>query len=101
VFESRPELLLKLAAPLSRGGRRLRFCYEAGPCGYGLHRLLTGCEHDCVVVAPSLAPLKAGDRVKTDRRDAMMLAKLRRAGVLTPIWIPEAAHEAVRDLMRA
>ena len=96
VFENRPEILVKLAARLSKGGRRLSFCYEAGPCGYGLHRLLTGCGHDCVVVAPSLIPIKAGDRVKTDRRDAMMLAKPHRAGELTPIWIPDAAHEAMR-----
>src|SRR5437016_3877997 len=86
VFENRPEILMKLAARLSNGGRRLSFCYEAGPCGYGLHRLLTGCGHDCVVVAPSLIPVKAGDRVKTDRRDAVMLAKLHRAGELTPSW---------------
>jgi transposase len=101
VFENRSELLTKLAARLSKGGRRLSFCYEAGPCGYGLHRLLTGCGHDCVVVAPSLIPVKAGDRVKTDRRDAVMLAKLHRAGELTPIWIPDAAHEAMHDLVRA
>jgi transposase len=98
VYETRPEILIKLAARLSKGGRRLSFCYEAGPCGYGLYRLLTGCGHDCVVVAPSLIPVKAGDRVKTDRRDAMILAKLHRAGELTPIWIPDAAHEAMRDL---
>jgi len=66
-----------------------------------LHRLLSGRGHDCVVVAPSLIPMKAGDRVKTDRRDAVMLAKLHRAGELTPIWIPDAAHEAMRDLVRA
>jgi transposase len=101
VFENRPAILMKLAARLSKGGRRLSFCYEAGPCGYGLHRLLTGCGHDCVVLAPSLIPLKAGDRVKTDRRDAVMLAKLHRAGELTPIWIPDAAHEAMSDLVRA
>src|SRR6516164_8951639 len=101
VFENRRELLLKLVARLGKGGRRLSFCYEAGPCGYGLHRLLTGCRHDCVVVAPSLIPMKVGDRVKTDRRDALMLAKLHRAGELTPIWIPDAAHEAMRDLVRA
>jgi transposase len=92
---------MKMAARLGQGGRHLSFCYEAGPCGYGLHRLLTGCGHGCVVVAPSLIPLKAGDRVKTDRRDALMLAKLHRAGELTPIWIPDAAHEAMRDLVRA
>jgi transposase len=101
VFENRPELLMKLAARLSKGGRQLSFCYEAGPCGYGLHRLLTGCGHECVVVAPSLIPVKAGDRVNTDRRDAVMLAKLHRAGELTSIWIPDAAHEAMRGLVRA
>lgn len=101
VFENRPEVLVRMATRLCKGGRRLNFCYEAGPCGYGLHRLLTGCGHECVVVAPSLTPMKAGDRVKTDRRDALMLAKLHRAGELTPIWIPDAAHEAMRDLVRA
>src|SRR6516162_2000173 len=84
VFENRSELLVKPAARLSKGGRRLSFCYEAGPCGYRLHRLLTGCGHDCVVVAPSVIP-----------------AKLHRAGELTSIWIPDAAHEAMRDLVRA
>ena len=59
VFENRYEILTKLAARLSKPGRRLSFCYEAGPCGYGLHRLLTGSGHDCVVVAPSLIPVKA------------------------------------------
>ena len=57
--------------------------------------------HDCIVVAPSLIPVKAGDRVKTDRRDAVMLAKLHRAGELTAVWVPDAAHEAMRDLVRA
>jgi transposase len=101
VFENRPEILSRMVARLGKNGRRLSFCYEAGPCGYGLHRLLTACGHSCVVAAPSLIPMKAGDRVKTDRRDAMMLAKLHRAGELTPIWIPDAAHEAMRDLVRA
>jgi len=101
VFENRPDILSRMVARLGKSGRRLSFCYEAGPCGYGLHRLLTGYGHSCVVVAPSLIPMKAGDRVKTDRRDAMMLAKLHRAGELTPIWIPDAAHEAMRDLVRA
>jgi transposase len=101
VFENRPDVLRKMVARLGKHRRRLSFCYEAGPCGYGLHRLLTGLGHDCVVVAPSLIPMKAGDRVKTDRRDALMLAKLHRAGELTPIWIPDAAHEAMRDLVRA
>jgi transposase len=86
---------------LTTDGRLLHFCYEAGPCGYGLHRQLVELGHDCLVVAPSLMPVKAGDRVKTDRRDAVMLAKLHRAGELTAVWVPDAAHEAMRDLVRA
>jgi len=101
VFENRPDILCKLAARLGKGNRRLSFCYEAGPCGYGLQRLLTSRGHDCIVVAPSLIPMKSGDRVKTDRRDAVMLAKLHRAGELTAVWVPDAAHEAMRDLVRA
>ena len=101
VFENRPEVLCKMAARLGKAGRCLSFCYEAGPCGYGLHRLLTGRGYSCIVVAPSLIPMKSGDRVKTDRRDAMILAKLHRAGELTAIWVPDAAHEAMRDLVRA
>ena len=101
IFENRPDVLRKMVARLGKQRHRLNFCYEAGPCGYGLHRLLTGLGHDCVVGAPSLIPMKAGDRVKTDRRDALMLARLHRAGELTPIWIPDAAHEAMRDLVRA
>lgn len=101
VFENRPDVLKKMVTRLCKNGRRLSFCYEAGPCGYGLQRLLRGAGHECVVVAPSLIPIKAGDRVKTDRRDAMMLAKLHRAGELTAIWVPDQAHEAMRDLVRA
>jgi transposase len=69
VFENRPEVLSKLAARLSNKNCRVSFCYEAGPCGYGLQRLLSSYGHDCVVVAPSLILIKAGDRIKTDRRD--------------------------------
>jgi len=97
----RPDHVRKLVEKLAAGGGRLHFCYEAGPCGYGLHRQLVGMGHDCIVVAPSLIPVKAGDRVKTDRRDAAMLAKLHRAGELTAVWVPDAAHEAMRDLVRA
>lgn len=97
----KPEHIAKLAEKLAKGGRRLSFCYEAGPCGYGLHRQLTDLGHDCIVVAPSLIPMKPGDRIKTDRRDAVMLAKLHRAGDLTAVWVPDSAHEAVRDLIRA
>ncbi|TGD41193.1 IS110 family transposase, partial [Pseudotabrizicola sediminis] len=97
----RPDHVRKLAEKLAAFGGRLHFCYEAGPCGYGLHRQLVEMVHDCIVVAPSLIPVKAGDRVKTDRRDAVMLAKLHRAGELTAVWVPDAAHEAMRDLVRA
>ena len=93
--------LSKLAAKLAHGRRELRFCYEAGPCGYGIQRQLTEAGHECVVVAPSLIPRKPGDRIKTDRRDAINLAKLHRAGELTAVWVPDQAHEAVRDLVRA
>ena len=97
----RPDHVRKLVERLRADESRLDFCYEAGPCGYGLHRQLVEMEHDCIVVAPSLIPVKAGDRVKTDRRDAVMLAKLHRAGELTAVWVPDAAHEAMRDLIRA
>ena len=93
--------LKTLAAKLSRGDRSLRFCYEAGPCGYGIQRQLSAAGHGCVVVAPSLIPRKPGDRIKTDRRDAVNLAKLHRAGELTAVWVPDQAHEAIRDLVRA
>ena len=93
--------LRKVAEKLARTGRRLRFCYEAGPCGYQVYRHLRGLGHECVVVAPSLIPRRLGERVKTDRRDALNLAKLDRAGELTAVWVPDAAHEAMRDLVRA
>jgi transposase len=86
---------------LAARNKELRFCYEAGPCGYGIHRQLSAAGHDCAVVAPSLIPRKPGDRIKTDRRDAINLAKLHRAGELTPVWVPDPAHEAIRDLVRA
>jgi transposase len=79
----------------------LRCCYEAGPCGFELHRLLASMGVACDVVAPSLIPRRAGDRVRTDKRDASRLARLRRAGELTPIRVPSDAEEAVRDLVRA
>jgi transposase len=97
----RPDHIRKLVEKLCAGGSRVHFCYEAGPCGYGLHRQIVELGHDCIVVAPSLIPVKAGDRVKTDRRDSVMLAKLHRAGELTAVWVPDAAHEAMRDLVRA
>ena len=91
----------KLVAQLASKHARLTFCYEAGPTGYGLHRLIKSLGHDCIVVAPSLIPSKPGDRVKTNRRDAVNLAKLLRAGELTAVWVPDERHEAMRDLVRA
>ena len=79
----------------------LVFVYEAGPCGYWLYRYLTKQDDVCWVVAPSLIPKKAGDRVKTDRRDAMQLARLMRSGDLTPVYVPAVDDEAIRDLSRA
>ena len=79
----------------------LRVCYEAGPTGYVVYWQLTALHVACVVVAPTLVPVKPGDRVKTDRRDALKLARSYRAGDLTPVWVPDAAHEALRDVVRA
>ena len=79
----------------------LRACYEAGPTGYVLYWQLMQLGVACQVIAPSLIPTKAGDRVKTDRRDAEKLARCHRAGELTAVWVPDAAHEALRDLVRA
>ena len=78
----------------------LHICYEAGPCGYGLQRQLRALGHDCVVAAPSLIPRRPGDRVKTDRRDGVTLARSDRAGELTLVWVADPAHEAMRDLVR-
>src|SRR5882762_8876524 len=96
-----PTALDRLLRKLGGDGMRLRFCYEAGPCGYGIQCRLSTRGHECVVVAPSLIPKRAGDRVKTDRRDAASLAKLHRAGELTAVWVPDPQHEAMRDLVRA
>jgi len=100
-FPNTPEAMVKLVKQLRRADVRLSFCYEAGPCGYGIHRQLTDLGWDCMVVAPSLIPKKSGDRVKTDRRDSMSLARLLRAGELTAVWVPDDAQEALRDLTRA
>ncbi len=84
----------------SKGATTLVFVYEAGPCGYWLYRYLTGKRLACHVVAPSLIPRKAGDRVKTDRRDAITLARLMRSGDLSSIYVPGIEDEALRDLSR-
>jgi transposase len=100
-IENTEAATVKLAKKLASRFRHLTFCYEAGPTGYELYRLIKRLGHDCIVVAPSLIPKKPGDRVKTNRRDALSLAKLLRAGELTAVWVPDARHEAMRDLTRA
>jgi transposase len=100
VIPNRPESIRKLVKKLGPAGQ-LRVCYEAGPTGYVVYWQLTALGVKCEVVAPTLVPVKAGDRVKTDRRDALKLARSYRAGDLTAVWVPDAAHEALRDLVRA
>jgi transposase len=100
VIRNRPEAVRKLLAKLGPAAE-LRVCYEAGPTGYPLYWQLTALGVHCDVIAPSLVPTKAGDRVKTDRKDAVRLARCYRAGDLTAIWVPDAATEALRDLVRA
>jgi transposase len=100
VIPNRLESVRKLVHKLGPV-QHLRACYEAGPTGYVLYWQLTQLGVACEVIAPSLVPTKAGDRVKTDRRDAEKLARCYRAGELTAVWVPDAAHEALRDLVRA
>jgi transposase len=98
---SSPARLERLIGKLAQRYDKVHFCYEAGPTGYGLYRQIRELGHDCLVVAPSLIPRKPGERIKTNRRDAVALARLLRAGELTAVWVPDATHEAVRDLVRA
>src|SRR5688572_3988240 len=100
VIPNRLESVRKLIVKLGPV-KQLRVCYEAGPTGYVLYWQLLQLGVVCEVIAPSLVPSKAGDRVKTDRRDAEKLARCYRAGELTPVWVPDADHEALRDLVRA
>src|SRR5881227_263407 len=100
VIPNRPESIRKAMAKLGPA-KQLKACYEAGPTGYVLYWQLTQLGVSCDVIAPSLVPAKSGDRVKTDRRDAEKLARHYRSGNLTPVWVPDAAHEALRDLVRA
>src|SRR6202030_3997387 len=100
-FESSTTATSKLVRKLAAKYERVTFCYEAGPTGYGLHRQIKSLGHECVVVAPSLIPRRPGDKVKTDRRDAVGLARLLRANELTAVWVPDGRHEAMRDLTRA
>jgi transposase len=97
---NRPESIKRLMKRLGPAGM-LRACYEAGPTGYVVYWQLTQLGIHCEVIAPTLVPVKSGDRVKTDRRDAVKLARLYRSGELTAVWVPDQAHEALRDLVRA
>ena len=100
---NRPKSVEKLLAKLSAayGGSLLQLCYEAGPCGYVLYRQILASGHDCQVVAPSRIPKTPGERIKTDRRDALKLARLLRSGDLTAVWVPDQEQERMRDLSRA
>lgn len=100
VIPNRVESLRKLMKKLGPASG-MRVCYEAGPTGYTVYWELEKLGIHCDVIAPTLVPIKAGDRVKTDRRDAEKLARCYRAGDLTPVWVPDPAHEALRDLVRA
>ena len=100
-IDNTPEATSKLVRKLAGRYARLTFCYEAGPTGYGLYRQIARMGHTCMVVAPSLIPKRPGDRVKTNRRDALSLARQLRAGELTAVWVPDPRHEAMRDLTRA
>jgi len=99
-IENRPATIERTIRKLAGRYRKLQVCFEAGPTGYGLYRQMQALGHDCLVVAPALIPKRSGERVKTNRRDAITLARLFRAGELTGVWVPDEVHEAVRDLVR-
>src|SRR6516162_6775505 len=100
-IENTEAAIVKLVRKLAAKYGRLTFCYEAGPTGYGLYRQIKSLGHACMVVAPSLILKKPGERVKTNRRDAVNLVKQLRGGDLTAVWVPDPRHEAMRDLTRA
>ena len=100
-IENSPATIERMIKKLAGRYERLHVCFEAGPTGYELYRQMRALGHDCMVVAPALIPKRAGERVKTNRRDAITLARLHRAGELTSVWVPDATHEAIRDLVRA
>ena len=100
-IEAAPAAVERLLRKLARQFKSLHVCYEAGPTGYGLYRHIRALGQVYDVIAPSLVPIRPGDRVKTNRRDAVTLARLLRAGELTAVWVPDEVHEAVRDLVRA
>jgi transposase len=100
-IENTPATIERMIKKLVGRYGRLHVCFEDGPTGYGLYRQIQDLGHDCMVVAPALIPKRSGERVKTNRRDAVTLVRLHRAGELTRVWVPNAVHEAVRDLVRA
>jgi len=100
-IENKPATIERTIKKLSKRYSPLHVCFEAGPTGYGLYRQVRDLGHDCTVVAPALIPKRSGERIKTNRRDAVTLARLHRAGELTGVWVPDEVHEAVRDLVRA
>ena len=95
------EALRSALRKIGQDGAELRVCYESGPCGFVVYRFLLKLGIDCMVISPSSMPRRPNDRVKTDRRDAQTLARLLRAGELVAVWVPDEAHEAVRDVVRA
>jgi transposase len=99
--ENTPARIERTIKKLAARYGRLQVCFEAGPTGYGLYRQVRELGHDCLVVAPALIPKRPGERVKTNRRDSVTLARLHRAGELTGVWVPDPVHEAIRDLVRA
>ena len=103
VIANTPKAIAKLVRKLTTefDGCLLLFCYEAGPCGYNVYRQIISMGQDCVVIAPSKIPKKPGERIKTDRRDALKLATYLRSGDLTSVWVPDQEQEAMRDLTRA
>ncbi|NUP13466.1 MAG: IS110 family transposase [Polyangiaceae bacterium] len=100
IVTNTPEAIRRILGKLGPK-KHLRVCYEAGPTGYVIYWQLLAMGIQCEVVAPSLVPIKASDRIKTDRRDAERLARAHRSGDLSAVWVPDAAHEALRDLVRA
>jgi hypothetical protein len=100
-INNQPQAVQRFFKKMSDIHGNIMACYEAGPCGYGLYNLLTSMNIECQVIAPSRIPKSPTDRIKNDHRDAVSLARLLRAGELTPVWVPDPTHEAMRDLVRA
>lgn len=100
VIPNTPEAISKLLKKFTNL-KKVIFCYEAGPCGYGLYRQITASGASCFVIAPSLIPTKPGERIKTDKRDCLKLARLLKNGELTPVKVPSEQQEALRDILRA